>query len=169
MSSPIADPLYYFDTNALWKFYRDEKGDVNVRRLVAQCPSQVIISPLTTLEFFGVLMKYYRQRLIKRRQIHAIAKRLRRDSAIGNTHRPFRMVQVPDGSFRQAQSILLQDAGACSIQPNDALHLAIVLSLDTADPVMLVTSDGPLQNTAQRRGVDCYNPETGDWSTQTFS
>jgi len=94
--------LYYLDTNALWKFYQDQTGDVNVRRLVARSPSQVLISPLTMLEFFGVLMKYYRKRLIKRKQIHAIAKRLRRDSAIDNVHRPFRVVQIPDGSFRQA-------------------------------------------------------------------
>jgi len=152
--------LYYLDTNALWKFYQDQTGDVNVRRLVARSPSQVLISPLTMLEFFGVLMKYYRKRLIKRKQIHAIAKRLRRDSAIDNVHRPFRVVQIPDGSFRQAQSILLQDASRYSIQTNDALHLAIVLKLNTADPVVLVTADGSLQNTAQRRGIDWYNPET---------
>ena len=165
MSSAAAGPLYYFDANALWKFYRDEQGDVNVRRLVARSSPQVLVSPLTMLEFFGVLMKYYRQRLIKRKQIHAIAKRLRRDSAIGNVHRPFRMVHIPAGSFRQAQSILLQEASEYNIQANDTLHLAIVLALNAADSVALVTSDGSLQHTARRRGIDWYDPETDSWST----
>ncbi|MDY7075645.1 MAG: type II toxin-antitoxin system VapC family toxin, partial [Chloroflexota bacterium] len=149
MSFSTVNLSYYFDANALWKFYRDEKGDMNVRRLVARSPSQVLISPLTMLEFFGVLMKYYRQRLLKRKQVRAVAKRLRRDSTTGNVHRPFRMVQVLTDSFRQAQSILLQEASEYNIQANDALHLAILLALNTSDPVVLVTCDKSLQHTAQ--------------------
>ncbi len=164
MSSATADPVYYFDANALWKFYRDEQGDVNVRRLVARSSPQVLVSPLTMLEFFGVLMKYYRKRLIKRKQVRAIAKRLRRDSTTGNVHRPFRIVHISADSFRQAQSILLQEAGKYNIQANDALHLAIVLALNADGSVALVTCDGSLQHTAQRRGIHCYDPERNSWS-----
>jgi len=151
---------------ALWKFYQDEKGDVNIRRLVARSPSQVLISSLTMLEFIGVLMKYYRQGFIKRRHVRAIAQRLRRDSAVGRTNRPFQVIQIPDGSFREAQGILLQDGSHYDLQANDALHLAIVVKLGVADSVVLVTSDGALQNTAQRRGVDWYDPEDSGWSNR---
>jgi predicted nucleic acid-binding protein len=156
-------PSYYLDANALWKFYQDQKGDVNVRRLVASSPSQVLISPLTMLEFLGVLMKYYRKRFIKRKQVHAVAGRLWRDAATGNVHRPFSVVQVPVGSFREAEGILLQ-YGNYDIQSNDALHLAIVLKLKTDNPVVLVTADNSLQITALRKGIDWYDPETGEQS-----
>jgi len=155
------EPVYYFDTNALWKFYCDQKGDLNVRRLVARSPSQVLVSPLTVVEFVGVLMEYYRKRLLKRTQVNAIVKRLRRDVGKVNPHRPFRIVDVPAASFREAESILLLHAGDCAIQTIDALHLAIAIRLNVPPgaPVVFVTSDHALQHVAQKRDLCCYNPE----------
>lgn len=153
------ESLHYLDANALWKFYRDEPGDVHVRRLVSGSSPQILISPVTVLEFIGVLMKYYRKGLIGRRHVNRIAKRLRRDSALGNTHRPFRMIPLPDGFAREAKGILLQYGCTCSIQTNDAIHLAIVLRLQQDHPPILVTSDQPLQEAAQRRGVIWYDPQ----------
>lgn len=154
--------MYYFDTNALWKFYQDQKGDMNIQRLVARSQSQVLISPLTLLEFFGVLMKYYRKKSIRRRDVHAIAKRVRRDSTVGKSNRPFQVIQVPDGSFREAEGILLQYGNSYDLQTNDVLHLAIVVSFQNqlATSLALVTSDHVLKNVAQRKGVIWYDPET---------
>ncbi len=162
MPSSTTDVLYYLDTNALWKFYQDQKGDINIRRLIAKSSSQVLVSPLTLLEFVGVLMKYHRKKLIKRKHIHAIAKRLRRDSAIGKTNRPFHIIESPNGSFREAENILLECGSDCDFQTNDALHLAAVIKLRTsmAVPIVLVTSDGALQYVASRKGVACYDPES---------
>ena len=157
-------PSYYLDANALWKFYQDQKGDLNVRRLVARSPSQVLVSPLTMLEFLGVLMKYSRKKFIKRKQVHAVASRLRRDAAIDNVYRPFRVTPLPAGSFREAEGILLHYGSHYNVQSNDALHLAIVLKLNMGNPVVLVTADNSLQITALRRGIDWYDPETGEQS-----
>ena len=161
MSTRPQDCLYYLDANALCKFYRDEQGDLDLRRLVARSPSQVLLSPLTVIEFVSVLMAYYRKGLLKRKQVHAIARRLRRDSAVGKTNRPFRVIPVPEGAFREAEGILLQYAGTYSFASNDALHLAIVIRQDAADPVVLVTSDRALKHVAWQRSVTCYDPELG--------
>lgn len=155
-----ANVLHYLDANALWKFYRDEIGDANIRALVADSPAQVLVSPLTMLEFIGVLMKYYRKQRIGRRHVNAIAKRLRRDCAAGKSHRPFKVTPMPDSCLREAEGILLQHGCKNDLQTNDALHLAIVATLCREGPVILVTSDGPLQGAIQRRGMAWYDPET---------
>lgn len=168
MASPsTANILHYLDANALWKFYRAEKGDANVRALVANSPFQTLVSPLTMLEFIGVLMKYYRKGSLGRRHINAIAKRLRRDSAAGKSHRPFRVIPMPESCLREAEGILLQHGCNSDIQTNDALHMAIVARLDREGPVVLVTSDGPLQGATQRRGMAWYDPETNKSCNKT--
>ncbi len=167
MSLPPADLIYYFDTNALWKFYQNQPGDLDIRRLVSNVTEQVLISPLTMLEFVGVLMKYYRKGFLRPKQVRAVAKRLRRDAALGNSHRPFKVVPLPENAFRKAEDALLQWGYQYNIQSNDALHLAIVLKLNDEEDdglVVLVTSDGSLQTTARREHVRCYNPETEDFN-----
>lgn len=161
LPSTPCNELYYLDTNALWKYYHGQKGDRNVRRLVAGSSFQVLVSPLTVVEFIGVLMRHHRCKRIKRKDVNAVVKRLRRDIATVNVHRPFRMVDLPDAFFREAQGILLQYAGEYAIQTNDALHLAIAirLSRQPALPIVFVTSDGALQHAAQRNGLGCYDPE----------
>ena len=160
MPNSTPESLHYLDANALWKFYRDEPGDGNVRRLVTGSSAQVLISPLSVLEFVGVLVKYYRKGFVGRRDVNRIAKRLRRDSAVGNTHRPFRMIPLPEGFAREAKGILLQHGCISSIQTNDAIHLAIVLRAEHDHAATLVTSDRALRETAHRRGICCYDPET---------
>jgi len=156
MSSLPESASYYLDTAAMWKYYRDEPGDVQVRRLVSRSP--VLVSPLTMLEFIAVLMRYYRRRCLRRKDVHAIARRLRRDSALGRTSRPFQVIQIPEGAFRQAEGFLLQYADQCRLGANDALHLAIAIRHRAADPIVFVTSDGALKQVAKRQGVPCYDP-----------
>ena len=65
---PSSETRYYFDTNALWKYYKaneNEKGILNIRRLVANSPHPILISPLTLLEFIDILTKNVRQKNIK--------------------------------------------------------------------------------------------------------
>ena len=163
MQSPPAGMTYYFDANALWKFYRDEPGDLNIRRLVSNATTQILISPLTMLEFIGVLMKYYRKGHLKRKQVRALAKRLRRDAALTSSNRPFRVISLPHGAFRAAEGILLQWGYQYDLQSNDSLHLAIVVKLNEANPVVVVTCDNSLTHTARHEKMSCYNPETEEF------
>lgn len=158
MSTPLRK-FHYFDTNVFWKFYRAEEGDLLTRRLVANSDAQILVSPLTLLEFIDVLLQYYRRGALKRKDVRAIAKRVRRDTARGNSHRPFRLLMLTEEAFREAQSILLEHACNYSFGSNDALHLGIILRSQEVNGVHFVTCDRSLQRAAQHRRVAWYDPE----------
>jgi len=153
---------YYFDANALWKFYRDEKGDLNIRRLVSNSAHPILISLLTRLEFVSVLMKYFRQGHLKRRALNRIVERLIRDTRSGTKTRPFLLVSLPPASFQLAESFLLQYADKLDIGSDDCLHLAIVTKLKLNIPtIIMVTSDNSLQKACEKIDITVYDPETG--------
>ena len=154
---------YYFDTNALLKYYnpwikhyQEEKGILQIRRLVSNSHTAVLVSPLTTLEIVGKLTYFFRQNLLKRRNLYVITDHLKKDIGISTTNRPFEMVAMPKSAFRLAETILLENA-QFAISSNDALHLAIVKKL--LDTPIMVTSDKSLQNVCERIQITFYDPE----------
>ncbi len=154
--------IYYFDANALWKFYKDEQGSINIRRLVSNSSDPIIISSLTGIEFVGILMKYFRQGYLKCREIRKLAERYRRDITIqDNQRRPFRMVDTSVKVFRAAENILLKNAAKSNIGSKDGLHLAIMLELQNVYPeIIMVTSDSSMQAVCERISLAYYDPET---------
>ncbi len=155
----LTPALYYFDTNALLKYYNDEKGRLSIRRLVANSPQPILVSPLTLLECHGVLMKSFRQRVLKRQKLNTLVDLLRRNTGVNHTNRPFQLVPLPANAFRLAENILLQHAATFDIGPNDALHLAIVKQLPLTPSPILVTSDRSMQHIGGRLGIGIYDPE----------
>ncbi len=155
------EPNHYFDTNALVKYYHDEKGSLNVRRLVSKATKPVIVSSLTYLECFGVVMAHYRQGKLKRKEVNALYIRLDKDVGENQgTNRPFQLVRVPDGAFQFAKNILFQHADHFRVETTDALHLAIVKKLEIPSPVIMVTSDRSMQKVCERISIPFYDPET---------
>jgi predicted nucleic acid-binding protein len=155
------DAWYYLDANALWKYYRDEVGSLNMRRLIANAPHPCLISPLTTLEFVGVLMRYFRQGQLKCRAIRKIIARLTREAKPNlQTHRPFATQPLPTGAFQQAESLQLQYGGTFSIGANDCLHLAMAIRWQANFPtITMITSNRALKNVCIREGMTIYDPE----------
>jgi predicted nucleic acid-binding protein len=148
---------YYFDANALFKYYRDEKGSLNVRRLVSSA-KPIYISPVTWLECQSILKKQQRQGKLKPRAVRQVWHRLRDDvSQSSATSRPFCELPMSGRCFRQAGSILLEYAGQFQFSANDALHLAITYLLP--DQTIFVTSDQSLKNVCNNIGLSCYDPE----------
>lgn len=154
---------HYFDTNALWKFYIDQKGSLNVRRLVSNVSHPILVSSLTKLELINVLMKQLRQGYLKRRVTNNITKSLRVDiGSSDNKNRPFIMVPFPDMLFVSAERVLLSYADTFQVGTNDGLHIAIVLTLQQSFPdIVMVTSDNSVQRVCERVGVTFYDPEIG--------
>ncbi|MEZ4671271.1 MAG: type II toxin-antitoxin system VapC family toxin [Anaerolineae bacterium] len=156
--------VYYFDANALYKFYRGqikgEKGSLNIRRL-ASTSHPIQISPLTQLEYVSILMKDFRKGYLKKGDLQKLIKRLRRDvSIVGRgTARPFYAVSVPDGTYKQAESILLVHGTKFSIGSNDALHLAFVKKYSASTPITIVTSDQSMIYICKEIDVIHYDPE----------
>jgi len=51
----MVEPQYYFDANALFKYYQDEKGDLKIRRLVANAKKPVLVSTeAQIIGYYGV-------------------------------------------------------------------------------------------------------------------
>lgn len=128
----IAEPRYYFDTNALLKYYnpllkqfQEEQGILQVRRLVANSLVPILVSPMSSLELVGKITAFFRQHLIHKKTLRTVTTHFRKDIGTNTTSRPFEMVELPDNVFRLAETILLEQA-KFAISSNDALHLAIV-------------------------------------------
>ncbi len=149
---------FYFDTAAVWKFYRDEEGSLNIRRLVSNLSDPILVSSLTTLEFVSVLMKYRRKRYLKQRTVRRLVRRMRRDTA-GAT-RYFTVIPFNEASFKRAERILLEHGHLHSVGSNDGLHLAVVENVrSTFRNITFVTSDHSLKSVCEKLGIPCYDPE----------
>ena len=151
---------YYFDTCAFLKYYKDEEGSLNVKRLVSRVANPIILSSLTILELVSVLMKYYRKGYLNKRTIRRVFKRIRRDTGIKYTTRPFTMIAFPNNSFKRAESILIEYASQYDVGSNDALHLAIAENAQLKfNHVTFVTSDVSLQHVCNKIEISYYDPE----------
>ncbi len=124
-----SDTPYYFDANALVKYYQEQKGCLNIRRLVANSPQPIMVSPLTIVEYVGVLTRYLRQHHLKRTQLNSIVSRLRHDVGIATKTRPFMVTPMPPNVYQVAESLLLRYAHQ-AIGSKDGLHLAVVVKLN---------------------------------------
>jgi predicted nucleic acid-binding protein len=155
MDHPNFSSRYYFDANALFKYYKDEPGSLQIRRLVAGS-SPILVSHLTLLECFGVIMKYRRDRILKTKQVNALFLRLGKDARSNAGSHPFEIVRLPDEAFKLAETVLFHYAAQFAISSNDALHLAIVQKLP-AKPI-LVTSDKAMKKVCERMQISFFDP-----------
>jgi predicted nucleic acid-binding protein len=154
---------YYFDANALLKYYQDEKGSLKIRRLVSNSSSPILISSLTVLECISVVIKSYRQGVFKKKKAKNIINRLKRDRDIHINGKPrlFQVVPILEETFLLAEKIL-QYAFTFGIGSNDALHLAIVEKRQSQFSAILVTSDNSMQKVCERLSIPFYDPETDE-------
>ena len=147
---------YYFDANALIKYYKKETGSEKIDDLIENA-KPILISRLTFLETIGVLAKFTRKKLIREKDLMEVIESLRRNIGKNNQIRSFQMIPISDNIFQLAEAILLENL-ASNIQTNDALHLAIVKNLESQ--AIMVTSDGAMENVCSQIDVESYNPET---------
>jgi predicted nucleic acid-binding protein len=155
----VEDHQYYFDANALFKYYQDEKGDLNIRRLVANTQKPVLVSSLSLLECFNIVMRYRRKNLFKNRHVNRIFKQLKKDARFNATHHPFEIIAISDNIFPIAQNILFHHARSFQIGSMDALHLAIIQKLQLQTSPILVTSDKSMQQVCKQLAISFYDPE----------
>jgi len=152
---------YYFDANALIKYYKSEKGSDQIIDLV-KIAKPILISQLTFLETISVFIKFRRKKLIRKRQLDDIVKLLKQDIEYDEKISSFQMISLHNDIFQLAESILLENADA-AIQTNDALHLAIVKK--QINQTIMVTSDNSLKNVCERIEIESYNPESAPSNT----
>jgi len=170
---------YYFDTNALYAFYRhkmvsllrnpryanylDLQGGAFLQQLVKQ-NTEIFVSRLTCLEFISVLLKHERGKELKKvHEVDPLLALLKHD--IEHT---FRLEPQTEDTFLKAQELLLKHArrGGCALETNDAIHIATAMLMQPQ--AVLVTSDGGKQRgtnfskmkcVCQRIGLEFFDPE----------
>jgi len=150
-----SDKRYYFDANVLFKYYKDEQGSLEIRRLVTNAHHLILVSELTLLECFSVAMKYRRKGIFKTRKITLFSNALKK---VANARsRQFELVPIPQGTFKLAHEILLNYAKNNDFGSHDALHLAIVKK--QINQAIMVTSDEAMKNVCAQVNIPIYDPE----------
>ncbi len=162
-----SDKRYYFDACTLYKYYRDEPGSLEIRRLVAESKSPILVSRLTVLEVLSRLAKAYRgrntpekeSRPLKKPQLNGIVGRLlKKDISTVSSSKSFEMIRMPSGVFKAAEVMLQTHAidRQISIGSLDALHLAIMVKLDVL--LIVVSFDKPLLRACEVMGMEIFEP-----------
>jgi predicted nucleic acid-binding protein len=152
------DQCYYFDTNVLFKHYVSKETEI---RRLSSTSAVVYVSNLTYLEVLGVLMRYFRQGKLRKRQIDSILDQLKRDIGTTSNHR-FQLVSTQEGVFRNARKLIIEYAMIYELSTNDALHIAIAKTLTPV--VIMVTSDGgkslgKMKGVCAKIGLGVFDPE----------
>lgn len=150
---------YYFDTNALIKHYISDKSETEIRRL--SCNATVYISNLTYLEFLGVVMRFFRSKELKKKQLSKIIERIEHDIGTNARHR-FQLITTQENVFREARNLMRNYGTKYELGTNDALH--IVMARAMTPVVIVVTSDGgknsgKMKGVCKEIGLAVYDPE----------
>ena len=146
----------YLDTNAFFKYFRDEPGSLVVRRLISD--NEIYVSAFTCLEFVGVLAQNVRMKKLKKTMMRRIVKRMRYEIGSSNSHKTFTVLETPQAAFREAQSILLQHGITRTIGSGDALHIGIVVRHRDMN-LTIVTSDQGFKHVCSAMAIPVFDPE----------
>lgn len=164
---------YYFDTNALIKYYLNESETHLVEKLVQESPHPILISPVTLLEFIDHIVHHWRTGHLSADEVKAILEnRLRRDySTQSNTQRSFLLTSAPSSAlYIRAEAFLLRYAApekyekrgktgfdkGRKIGAKDMLHIAIAEKLQDYGTVFMVTWDEKVQDVCKKLKIPYY-------------
>jgi len=145
----------FLDTSALLKYFVEEKGADEVRRLM-ESGSEVWTSELTVVEGVSALAKKVRKSEIQEDNFRGFIGQLLQFLTSGRCQ----IVPLDDGVKQKARCILSSWALSHRIGSLDALQLASALSVkDAAGYTDFWTADSHLLNAAQAYGFTVKNPE----------
>ena len=142
-------PVYYFDTSAILKRYRNELGTDVVDRLFdsPQGDSQFYISFLTILELTSSILRLVKGGQLSQSVADDMLARFSQD--IPDT---FRLAPLTDAILNGAVTVV----GRHQLRSGDAIHLA------PESEGILVSSDSELLSAAANSGMGVLNPQDSD-------
>jgi predicted nucleic acid-binding protein len=151
-------PVYYFDTSAILKRYRNELGTDVVDRLFdsPQGDSQFYISFLTILELTSSILRLVKGGQLSQSVADDMLARFSQD--IPDT---FRLAPLTDAILNGAVTVV----GRHQLRSGDAIHLATASSIFSLAPEsegILVSSDSELLSAAANSGMGVLNPQDSD-------
>ena len=148
-------PVFYLDTSAILKRYRDEQGTEVVDRLLLNPgpDDRFFTSFLSALEVWSAISRLVRSGQIDRNAAENVLARFREDA-----HRVILLWPL-DNAILTAAILVAERHG---LRSGDAIHLATaasIFSLATESETVLVSSDRELLEAAMQAGMGVLNPQ----------
>ncbi|MGH6609393.1 MAG: type II toxin-antitoxin system VapC family toxin [Burkholderiaceae bacterium] len=141
MAAEVRASSCYVDTSALVKRYMQEAGSEAFDKFCAESGLDMLICPLGSTEFVGVLQRRVRGKQLSARQSGVISQRFLADVAAGG----WRLIEFGADVFAEANNLILH-LGA-PLGTLDALHLACALQHGADE---LATGDRQLATAARK-------------------
>ncbi len=147
--------IYYYDTSGLIKLYHQEIGTEWVERIFND-KNTIIISELSTVEFYSTLAKKVRTKEVTRD-----AKEVALKNFLKDCKERFILNPINAASIKKAKEIIERYGDTKSIKTLDALQLAACIL--ESEEIVFVCSDAKLIEISELEGVEGINPETKDY------
>ncbi len=141
----------YIDTSALVKRYSPEIGTAKLNSLIAHKSNTIVISEIGALELYHVLNKKYRLGEITRDDLYTTIYTFELD-----IHQGIFQFLGLDPEIQKNSKILTLKYGI--LRANQAIHLAMILTLAAFKPTMVAT-DGTLLSICQEEGLKVLDPQ----------
>ena len=143
---------YFYDTSGLIKLYHQEVGTEWVERIFNDKNNTIIISELSTVEFYSTLTKKVRMQKITKEA---------KEEALKNFHKDCRerfiINPLDAGTIKKAKEIIGSYGETKSIKSLDALQLAACILEN--EEIEFVCADVKLIEIAELEGIEGVNPE----------
>ncbi len=148
--------IFYLETSALVKHYRQEKGSAVIELLfdnksLADC---FVISFLSIIEFTGVITRLQKGKIISEREASGIMSRFNEDCL---------NIDIVPVNFSVLE-IALEISRKFGLRALDSVHLATMVDLKRASaitdiPLVSLSADKDLCESAIEEGIKIINPE----------
>ena len=154
-------PVYYMDTSALVKRYRNEPGTEAIDRLfdVRQADTRIYTSFLTALELTSSILRLVKGGQLSQNLADNMLARFRQD-----TQGTVRILPLTDAIVNDALAVVEQH----QLRSADAIHLATASSIFSLAPELesiLVSSDRELLSAAANSGMGVLDPQDNELRT----
>lgn len=147
---------YFCDTSAVIKLYHNEIGTDRMENIFGDDQSEIIISELTTAEFWSAMTRRVRTGEITNEAKDAAVRNFRKDC-----RDRFIIIPLNSETVRQAVDIISRHGIQFSTRTLDALQLAACLS-ENLDDLKFVCADLNLIRICGLEGIAVINPEADE-------
>jgi predicted nucleic acid-binding protein len=147
---------YFLDSSALIKYYHDETGSPEVRRILGEAGSEHFIARLTWVEILSGLAKKVRMGVIPSADYGQLERRFRADV----NRRLLRPMRMLNAHFATAGDLIGTRGLGRQLRALDAIQLAVALQFHRTTPLdYFVCADQRLCDVATLEGLGVINPE----------
>jgi hypothetical protein len=149
-------PLFYFDTSAILKRYKSEKGSDVINELFERRkPDEIFVSSLlTAVEVFSSASRMLKGKVLTQEEYDSLTARFLRDFTS-----LFQVVAVDNALIASSVAV----ARDYQLRTADAIHFATIRQIRAAvagaDNIIVVTGDERMIEACRIAGIEVINPE----------